>query len=144
MKAASLCSVSQERLQSGSSICHCESDAGCSCALQGITHDLGNLMQIRGLKSMVYSALTVAILGAGSAYIAAPYESLTNVLTYTKGPDCIMLWRSIGAALLMLPTWTYNLKARQHSLHVLCRFYCMLEGLNRSSGNTLLGFLTSW
>ncbi|BDA43150.1 hypothetical protein COCOBI_04-1610 [Coccomyxa sp. Obi] len=78
--------------------------------LQGLTHDLGNLMQIWGMKSAVYSALTVAILGAGSAYMAMPYESLMNVFTYTEGPDCIMLWRSIGAALLLLPTWTYNLK----------------------------------
>ena len=82
-------------------------------------------MQIRGMKSEVYSALTVAILGAGSAYMAMPYESLTNVFTYAKGPDCIMLWRSIGAALLMLPTWTYNLKARQHGLHLLCCSLCL-------------------
>lgn len=92
--------------------------------LQGLTHDLGNLMQIRGMKSAVYSALTVAILGAGSAFNAMPYESLTNMFTYAKGPDCIMLWRSIGAALLMLPTWTYNLKARQYKLSMLCCSVC--------------------
>lgn len=73
---------------------------------------MGNLMQLRGVKSTVYSALTVAILGAGTGYLVAPYESMTNVFTYAKGPDCIMLWQCVGAALLMLPTWTYNLKVR--------------------------------
>ncbi|BDA43152.1 hypothetical protein COCOBI_04-1630 [Coccomyxa sp. Obi] len=45
---------------------------------QGIFRDLGNLLQIRGMKSAAYSVLTVGILGAGASYIALPYESLTS------------------------------------------------------------------
>lgn len=81
--------------------------------LQGIFRDLGSLMRVRGLKSAAYSALSVGILGAGTAYVIAPQESLHNVLPYARGPEAVMLWRSLGAALLMLPTWTYNLKAHQ-------------------------------
>ena len=77
--------------------------------------DLGNLMQVRGAKSAAYSALTVAILGAGAGYVIAPEESLHNVLPYAKGPEAVMLWRSLGAALLMLPTWTVSLKVRARS-----------------------------
>ena len=80
--------------------------------LQGIMRDLGNLMQIRGVKSAAYSALTVAILGTGIGYVIAPQESLHNVLPYARGPEAVVLWRSLGAALLLLPTWTYNLKVR--------------------------------
>lgn len=39
--------------------------------LQGIFRDLGSLMQVRGLKSAAYSALSVGILGAGTAYVIA-------------------------------------------------------------------------
>ena len=54
--------------------------------LQGIFRDLGSLMQVRGLKSAAYSALSVGILGAGTAYVIAPQESLHNVLPYARGP----------------------------------------------------------
>ncbi|CAL8468866.1 g8407 [Coccomyxa elongata] len=76
---------------------------------QGIFKDLGNLLH-PGMKGAAYSILTLGILGAGASYIALPHESLTSVLPHATSPDCIMLWRSIGAGLLMLPTWTYNLK----------------------------------
>ena len=75
------------------------------------------------MKGAAYSLLTLGILGAGASYKALPHESLTSVLTHATSPDCIMLWRSIGAGLLMLPTWTYNLKARKHCCHHAAHVY---------------------
>jgi hypothetical protein len=71
---------------------------------------MGRLLQVTGLKSLAYSALTAAFFGASAAYLLAPEHTLTGVLTWARTPDCILLWQAVGAAALMLPAWTFSLK----------------------------------
>eukprot|EP00884_Botryococcus_braunii_P017965 jgi/Botrbrau1/4852/Bobra.0032s0013.1 len=79
-------------------------------ALRGIGDDLGKLANNKNVLAAVYSLMTVALLGAGVGYIAAPEATLTGVFSYAKGADILFLWRIIGSALLLLPTWTFTLK----------------------------------
>lgn len=79
--------------------------------------DIGRLLQITGVKSAVYSVLTVAFFGAAAGYLVRPEATLTGVLTYAKSPDCILLWQAIGAAALMLPAWTFSLKVCAAACH---------------------------
>lgn len=86
----------------------------CLLQLQGIGADLSHLAHMMRPSSAVYSALTLAFSGA-AAYLAAPVETLKHVLCLPSCPlatlsDWVFLWRSTGAALLVLPAWTYSLK----------------------------------
>ncbi len=78
--------------------------------MQLISSDLRKLLQPANATSMVYAALTAAFLGLTTSYIIAPVATLTSILQGASTPDCIALWRNVGAALLILPTWTVNLK----------------------------------
>ena len=78
--------------------------------------DLGDLLRVRKPASGVYAALTAAYLGAGTAYLALPAETLVHMFSVPACPlvtlsDWVFLWRCAGASLLVLPTWTYSLKA---------------------------------
>ena len=81
-----------------------------SSFLQLVSSDLKKLLQPANAKSVVYAALTAAFLGLTTSYIIAPVATLTSILQGASTPDCIALWRNVGAALLILPTWTVNLK----------------------------------
>ncbi len=88
-------------------------------AQEGFQADMGKLLtNARKPASAVYSALTVAYLGAGAAYLALPAETLSLMfhMPASSAPtalaDWAFLWRCTGAALLTLPTWTYSLKVR--------------------------------
>ena len=72
-------------------------------------------MRVTRLPSAVYSVLTAAFLGGGLAYLALPADTLVHVFSMPACPlvaigDWVFLWRSLGASLLLLPTWTYSLK----------------------------------
>ena len=54
--------------------------------------------------------LTAAFLGLTTSYILAPKATLTSIIQGASTPECLALWRNVGAALLILPTWTVNLK----------------------------------
>ena len=72
--------------------------------------DLQTLLRPRNINSTAYSAMTVAFLGIGAGYIWAPPELATKVIAHASTPDAIVLWRSIGATLLVLPSWGVTLK----------------------------------
>lgn len=78
--------------------------------MQRVLSDLRSLVRPRNVNSTVYSVLTAAFLGVGAACIWAPPELLTGILAHANTPDAILLWRSISAALLVLPSWSVTLK----------------------------------
>ena len=80
------------------------------CALQRVVSDLQTLLRPRNINSTVYSAMTVAFLGIGASYIWAPPELVTKIIAHANTPDAMVLWRSIGATLLVLPSWGVTLK----------------------------------
>ncbi len=89
--------------------------------VQNIVADLGDLLRVRKPASGVYAALTAAYLGAGAAYLTLPAETLVHTFSVPACPlvtlsDWVFLWRCAGASLLVLPTWTYSLKACQTTL----------------------------
>lgn len=86
------------------------------CAEQNSVADVGRLLQITGLKSLAYSALTVAFFGGAAAYLIRPELTLSGVLTLGTTNDCVLLWQAIGAAALMLPAWTFSLKVQSQLL----------------------------
>ena len=94
--------------------------------LQLLSADLRKLLQPANAKSVVYAALTAAFLGMTTSYIIAPVATLTSILQGASTPDCIALWRNVGAALLILPTWTVNLKVRTPRIdrHSRCTSVC--------------------
>ncbi len=81
-----------------------------SMFLQLISSDLRKLLQPVNGWSVVYAALTTAFLGLLTSSIIAPVSTLTSILPAASTPECIALWRNVGAALLVLPAWTVNLK----------------------------------
>ena len=58
----------------------------------------------------MYAFLTAAFLGLTAGDILAPAAMLTSILQGASSPECLALWRNVGAALLILPAWTVNLK----------------------------------
>lgn len=80
------------------------------CALQRVISDVRMLLRPRNINSAVYSATTLAFLGMGAAYIWAPTELVTKIIAHANTPDATVLWRSIGATLLVLPSWGVTLK----------------------------------
>lgn len=80
--------------------------------MQNFFKDVGRLLHVTGFRSAAHSLLSVAFFGAAAAYLAAPEATLTGVLTYARSRDCILLWQAVGAAVLMLPAWTFSLKVR--------------------------------
>ena len=78
--------------------------------MQLISSDLRELLQPVNARSVIYAALTTAFLGLTISYIVAPVSMLTSILQGASTPECIALGRGVGAALLVLPTWTVNLK----------------------------------
>lgn len=56
--------------------------------------------------------MTAGFLGLGAAYIWASPDLVTKILAHANTPDAIVLWRSIGAALLVLPAWGVPLKVK--------------------------------
>ena len=88
--------------------------------VQNFAADLGDLLRVRKPASAAYAALTAAYLGAGAAYLALPAEVLVHTFSVPACPlvtlpDWVFLWRCLGASLLVLPTWTFSLKARSSS-----------------------------
>lgn len=80
------------------------------CALQRVVSDVATLLRPRNINSTVYSAMTLAFLGLGATYICAPPDIITNIIAHANTPDAMLLWRSIGATLLVLPSWGVTLK----------------------------------
>ena len=78
--------------------------------LQRVLSDLRTILRPRNINSAVYSAMTAAFVGLGGAYIWASPEVVTSIMTHANTPDALVLWRSIGAALLVLPAWGVTLK----------------------------------
>ena len=60
-----------------------------------------------------------SFLGLTASSIVAPVPTLTSIIQGASTPDCIALWRNVGAALLVLPTWTMNLKVQMFSWQTL-------------------------
>ena len=83
--------------------------------MQRISLDLNSLLHPANVKSAVYAALTATFLGLTASNIIAPVPTLTSIIQGANTPDCIALWRNVGAALLVLPTWTMNLKVQMLS-----------------------------
>lgn len=83
----------------------------CFGAAQNFVMDVGRLLHVTGLKSAAYVALSVGFFAAAAGYLVKPETTLTGVLTYARSRDCILLWQAIGAGALMLPAWTFSLKA---------------------------------
>ena len=90
-----------------------------ACAVQLMSSDLKSLLHPANLKSAVYVALTATFLGLTASNIVAPVPTLTSIIQGASSPDCIALWRNVGAALLVLPTWTMNLKVQMFSWQTL-------------------------
>ena len=80
------------------------------CALQRAVSDVATLLRPRNINSTVYSAMTLAFLGLGATYICAPPDIITNIIAHANTPDAMLLWRSISATLLVLPSWGVTLK----------------------------------
>ena len=80
--------------------------------LQRVLSDLRTILRPTNINSAVYSAMTAAFLGLGGAYIWASPEVVASIMTHANTPDALVLWRSIGAALLVLPSWGVTLKVR--------------------------------
>ena len=80
--------------------------------MQRVISDLHMLLQPRNINGAVYSAMTAGVLGLGAAYIWASPDLVTKILANANTPDAIVLWRSIGAALLVLPAWGVTLKVK--------------------------------
>lgn len=78
--------------------------------LQRVLSDLRTILRPRNINSAVYSVMTAAFLGLGGAYIWASPEVVTRIMTHANTPDALVLWRSIGSALLVLPAWGVTLK----------------------------------
>ena len=90
-----------------------------ACAVQLISSDLQSLLRPANIKSAAYAALTATFLGLTASSIVAPVPTLTSIVQGANTPDCITLWRNVGAALLVLPTWTMNLKVQMFSWQTL-------------------------
>ena len=80
--------------------------------MQRVISDLQTLLRPRNINGAVYSAMTAGLLGLGAAYIWATPDLVTKILANANTPDAIVLWRSIGAALLVLPAWGVTLKVK--------------------------------
>ena len=78
--------------------------------MQRVISDLQTLLRPHNINGAVYSAMTAGVLGLGAAYIWASPDLVTKILAHANTPDAIVLWRSIGAALLVLPAWGVTLK----------------------------------
>lgn len=81
---------------------------------QGAMRGLGNLLIIRYMQSTTYSALTLPTMVMGISFFAAPAATLSSTFSRVANSDSLLLWRTYRAALLMLPSWTYSLKASLH------------------------------
>jgi len=87
--------------------------------VQRVISDGRTLLKPRNINGAVYSAMTAGFLGLGAAYIWASPDLVTKILAHANTPDAIVLWRSIGAALLVLPAWGVTLKVKTSLLSVL-------------------------
>lgn len=78
--------------------------------MQLISMDLKSLVHPGNARIAVYAALTAGFLGLTAGCIITPGPTLAGILQGAHSPDSIALWRNVGAALLLLPTWSMNLK----------------------------------
>lgn len=63
------------------------------------------------LASTVYSLLTIALVGAGAAYLLSPEPTLEAFFNNAKGEECVFTWRAVGGGLVtLLPAVTYTLR----------------------------------
>jgi hypothetical protein len=79
---------------------------------QDDTAELGSTARNpNNINSVLYALLTVNFFAAGVGYLYAPTATLEAVFSRAQGPECIFLWRAIGAALVsVVPTASYSLK----------------------------------
>jgi len=80
-------------------------------ALKKYQDDMAALPSVSGLQSTLYTGLTVALVATGASYLLQPQPTLEAFFNYSKGNECVFIWRAVGGGLVtLLPAMTYTLK----------------------------------